>query len=93
MKGKSQGVAFEVQEYNFSETQEGSSDKFKSISDLYAAYGQDNNVSSEKTLKLYSKVRKFFEEVSLVIVKDHARNTLNSVVATQNRVVEMRLNL
>ena len=33
MKGKSQGPAFEVQEYNFSETQEGSGDKFKSRSD------------------------------------------------------------
>ena len=34
MKEKFQGSAFEVQEYNFSETREGSSDKLNSRSDL-----------------------------------------------------------
>ena len=33
------------------------------------------------------------KEVSLVTVKDHARNTLNLAVATINRIVEMRFNL
>ena len=60
---------------------------------MYVRYGWDKTVSSEKYLNLYSKVRKFFyKEVSLVTIKDHPRNTLNSIVATQNRVVEMRLN-
>ena len=45
-------------------------------------------------MKLYSKVRNISrKEVSLVTIKDHAKNNLNLVEATQNRVVEMRLNM
>ena len=87
MKVKSQGPTFEVQEYNFSEAQEGSSDNFKSRSDLYVAYGKDKNFSYEKALKLYSKVRKISDkEVSLVTIKYHAKNTLNLAKTTQNIV-------
>ena len=61
---------------------------------MYARYGQDKDVSFEKALKLYSKVRKISDkEVSLVTVRDHAKNTLNLAVTTQNRVTEMRLNM
>ena len=58
MKEKSQGPTFEVQEYNFSKAWEGSSENVKSRSYLYVAYGQYENVSPQKSLKLYSKVRK-----------------------------------
>ena len=48
----------------------------------------------DESLKLYVDVRKMSnKDVSLVTVKDHAQNTLNLIVATQNRVEEMRLNL
>ena len=47
MKKKIQALYFEIQEYSFTETQEvGSSDKFKSRSDLYAIHGHEKNVSS-----------------------------------------------
>ena len=95
MKDKVQGPDFQIQDYSFAKTQEGgSSDTYKSISDLYSRYGHDKKFSSEKDLNLYSKVRNISDkEVSLVIVKDHVNNTLNLAVATQNRVAEMRLTL
>ena len=63
MKEKFQGPAFEVQDYNFSDIEEeGSSDEFKSRIDLHARYGRDKNVSTEKYLKLYSKVRKIYDK-------------------------------
>ena len=46
MKEKFQFQTFQIQEYNFAEVQEsGSSDKYKSRSDLYARYGQDKTFS------------------------------------------------
>ena len=48
----------------------------------------------DEALKLYAYVRKISsKEVSLVTVKDHAKNTLNLAVSTKNRIEEMRLNL
>ena len=45
-------------------------------------------------MKLYSEVRNISnKEVSLVIVKYHARNALNIAVATKNSIDEMKLNL
>ena len=47
LKEKVQDPAFEVQEYNFSEAQEGSSDRFKSRNDLYDIYRQEKYVTSK----------------------------------------------
>ena len=95
MKEKVQGLVFQIQEYSFVEVQEGgSSDNYKSRSDLYARYGQDKIFSLEKYLKFYSKVRDISDkDISLFIVKDHVKNTLNLAGATENRFLEMRLNL
>ena len=74
--------------------QEASSDKFKSRNDLYDKYKQYKDIYSKESLKLYSKFRNISnKEVSLVIVKSHVRNTLNLVVATINKIVELKLNL
>ena len=93
-KEKVRGTTFEIQEYEFSEVQEVSSDKFKSRTDLYDQYKKENDISSKKSSILYSKVGNISsKEVSLVTVKDHTRNPLNLVVATMNKIAEMRLNL
>ena len=45
-------------------------------------------------MNFYSKVRDISDkDISLVIVKDHVKNTLNLAGATENRFLEMRLNL
>ena len=84
MKEKVQVPYFSIQEYSFVKTYEGaSSDKYKSISDLYARYGNNKKFSSKKYLKIYSKVRNISDKkVSFFTVKDHAKNTLNLAVAT-----------
>ena len=47
-----------------------------------------------ESLKLYAEVRKISSKyLSLVIIRDHAQNTLNLTVATKNNVAEMRMNL
>ena len=53
-KGKFKGPAFEIQEYEFSEVQETSSDKFKSITDFYDQYKKERDISSMGSSKLYS---------------------------------------
>ena len=93
-KGKFKGPAFEIQEYEFSEVQEASSDKFKSKADLYGRYKKDKEISLKEFSKPYSKVRNISsKEVSLVTVKDHTTHTLNLAIATRDKIVEMRLNL
>ena len=69
---KIKGPTFEVKQYKLSEVPETSTDKFKSRFDLYDKYKDDRKIS--------------IKEVSLVTVKDHAKNTLNLVVATKNRI-------
>ena len=95
MKEKVQGPNFQIHEYSFAEAQgSGSSDRYKSRNDLYTRYEQDKKFSSEKYLKLFSKVRDISDkEISLITVKNHVKNTLNLAMATQNRVSKMRLNL
>ena len=60
----------------------------------YMTYRDNIDTSLDESLKLYANVRNISAKyVSLVIVKDHAHNTLNLAVSTKNRVAEMRLNL
>ena len=95
MKEKVQGPVVQVQEYIFAEVHEsGSSDRYKSINDLYTRYGQGKKFLQKKTLNPFPKVMDISDkEISLVTVKDHVKNTLNLAVATQDRVSKMRLNL
>ena len=45
-------------------------------------------------LKLYDEVRKLSsQDVSLVTIRDQAKNTLNLVVTTENKMAETRMNL
>ena len=92
---KFQGPVFQIQEHIFAEVQEASSsDRYKSRNVLYTRYGQDKKSYSKKYLKLFPKVRDISDKkVSLIIVKDHVKNTLNLAVATYDRVLEMRLDL
>ena len=91
---KVKGSTFEVKEYAFSETPEGSTDKFKTMDELFDKYTDNRDTYLDESLNLYVDVRNISRKyVSLVTVKDHAQNTLNLVVDTKNEVVEMRLNL
>ena len=59
-------------------------DKYKGIKDI----------TSQETLKLYSKVRNISNQgVSLVSVRNYVHNTLNLALASKNRVVELKMNL
>ena len=79
---------------NFQRVPETSVDKFKYRAYLYDKYKNDRDKSLDESLKLYANVRKISsKDVSLVTVKDHAKNTLNLALFTKNKVVEMRLNL
>ena len=47
----------------------------------------------KKSFKFFPKVRNILnKEISLITVKDHVKNTLNLAMATQDGVLEMRLN-
>ena len=52
-KEKFKGPAFEIQEYDFSEVHEASSDRFRSTTDLYDKYKKDKDISLKESLKLY----------------------------------------
>ena len=85
---------FEVKEYAFSETLEGSNDQFNTRAELFDKYRDNKDTSLDESLKLYENVRKISsKDVSLVTVKYHAKNNLNLVVSTKNKIEEMRLNL
>ena len=81
------GLAFEMQQYEFSEVPKTSIDKFKSRAELYDKYKNNRDASLDESMKLYVDVRKISnKEVSLVTVKDHAKNNLNLVVSTKNKI-------
>ena len=74
-KKKFHHPVFQIQKYSFAEAHEaGSSDRYKSINDLYTRYGQGNKSSSEKDLNIFPKVRDILDkEVSLIIMKYHVK--------------------
>ena len=81
------GPTFEIKEYSFSKTPKESADQFKTRAELFDKYKDDKETSMDESLKLYAEVRKISsKDVHLVIVRDHAQNTLNLVVATKNKV-------
>ena len=51
-KEKVNNLDFEIQEYEFSEVQEVSSDKFRPKTNLYDKYKKDKDISSKESLKL-----------------------------------------
>ena len=55
---KIKGPSFEMQQYEFSEVPETSTDKFKSRDDLYDKYKNDRETSLDESLKLYVYVMK-----------------------------------
>ena len=89
-----QGPIFQIQEYSFAQVHEvGSSDRYKSIKDLYTGYGQDKKSYSKKSLNIFPKVRDISDKkISLITIKGHVKNDLNLVVSTRDRVSEIRLN-
>ena len=70
MKEKVQGPIVQVQEYSFVEVQEsGSSNRYKSINDMYTRYGQDKRYSSEKDFNIFPKVGDISDKkISLVTI-------------------------
>ena len=86
--------AFEFGEYDFAETPIDSTSQFKNRSELFDKYNDVKEVTLDEALKLYAKFGKIFgKDVSLVTVKDHTQNTLNLVITTKNKVVEMKMSL
>ena len=91
---KVKGLTFEVQEYAFSQTPKGSTDRYRSKNELLDKYKEIKDITKNESLKLYEDVRKYCsKEVSMVSVRDHKKNTLNLAIASRNRVAEMRINL
>ena len=88
------GPYFEVTEYAFFDTPIDSTSQFKDKTQLMRKYKETKDITLEETLKLYSEVRKIYnQDVSLISVRDYSRNTLNLALATKNRVVEMEIYL
>ena len=57
-------------------------------------YKENKDITMNEYLKFYAEVRKdCCQEVSLVSVRDHKKNTLNLAIASRNRVAEMKINL
>ena len=74
-------------QYELLEVPQTSTDKFKSRAELYDKYKNDKETSLDESPKLYADARKISsKEVSLVTVKDHAKNNLNLVVSTKNKI-------
>ena len=70
-KMKVKGLAFEINQYDFSTTLEGSTDKFKTRAELFDKYIDEKETSMDESLKLYAEVRKISNKyVSLVNVRD-----------------------
>ena len=91
---KIKGPTFEIQEYTFEKILEGSTDKYKSKTELLDRYKDVCEKTFKEKLKLYDEVRKLSsQDVSLVTVRDQTKNTLNLAVTTGNKVAEMRMNL
>ena len=62
--------------------------------ELLEKYKETKDITSEETLKLYSKMRNISNKnVSLVSVRDYAQNTLNLALENRNRVTEVKMNL
>ena len=52
------------------------------------------DVTSKEALKLYSEGRNISnQEVSLIVVRDQTHNTLNLVLPTNSKVVEMKMDM
>ena len=65
------GPSFEVREYAFFDTPIDSTSQFKDKTQLMEKYKETKDITSEETLKLYSKVRKISnQDVSLISVRD-----------------------
>ena len=57
-------------------------------------YKETKDIISEETMKLYSDVRKNYnQDVSHISIRDNSHNTLNLTLATKNEVAEMKMDL
>ena len=91
---KVKGLAFEIQEYTFDNVVEGTAYKYKSITEFLDKYKDVGEKTFDENMKLYDEVRKFSgHDVSLVTIRDQAKDTLNLAVTTGNKVAELRMNL
>ena len=86
---------FEVKEYTFADrTPVDSSSQSKKKEELVDKYKGIKDITSQRSLKLYSEVRNISnQDVSLVSVRDYIQNTLNLALASKNIVAEVKMNL
>ena len=92
---KISGPSFEVKEYTFADsTPVDSSSQSKNKAELVDKYKGIKDITSQRSLKLYSEVRKISnQDISLVPVRDYIQNTLNLSLEIKNTVVEVKMNL
>ena len=71
-------IMFEVKEYTFADTLADSASQFKDNMELLDKYKETKDMTAEETLKLCAEVRNISSyDVSLIVVRDQAHNTLN----------------
>ena len=83
---------FEIQKYTFDKIPEGATYRYKSKTKLLHRYKDVGEIFFDENLKLYDELRKFpSQDVSLVMVRDHDKNTLNLVVTIGNKVAKIMM--
>ena len=86
------GPIFEVKEYVFADTPIDFTSQFRNEMELLEKYKETKDMTSEETLKLYTKVRKISsQDVSLIAIRDQDHNTLNLALETNEKVVEINM--
>ena len=87
---KIKGPSFQIQEYPFDKIPEGATYRYKSKTELLNKYKYMGWKYFDETLKLYDEVRKLSsEDISLVTIRDHAKNTLNLVVTNTRYLMKV----
>ena len=88
---KSKVTGLELQEYVLNGV---TWNKYTSKEEWLNTYREVANKTFDETVKLYKEVRQFLKKnVTLKIVRDHAKDTLSFSMTIGNRVLEVNVNL
>ena len=91
---KTSGPVFEVKEYSLDDTPATSTSQFRDTMALLDKYKETKDITVEETMKLCVEVRNISsQDVSLIVVRDQAHNTVNLELATNSKVAEIRMDL
>ena len=85
---------FEVKEYSFTDTSVESTSQFRNKMELLDKYKEIKDMSSDETMKLYVEVKHISNQnVSLIAIRGQDHKTLNFTQETNDKVVEMEMDL